>query len=190
MTDRPANRNKELIYSLSEENLPLSGWKLNLGCGRDIRDPSWGWINLDKYPMDERVYQWDILEGSLPFENDQFKMIMAISFFEHIPHYSPNVDGELMIALMNDLIRISEDGATWFIVTPSRAESLCAPEHTRLVLEGTFDPWIREQSSSEISLLCERGSLEITQVINFRQWTPNKYFGRTFGKLFRIKVVK
>ena len=55
--------------------------KLNLGCGRDIRD---GWDNYDLFPLDKRVKKLDLNKLPLPFETNSIDYIYMGSVFEHL----------------------------------------------------------------------------------------------------------
>lgn len=54
--------------------------KLNVGCGKDILD---GWVNIDRYPTDERVVQGDI--RALDYPAGTVGAIRAKDVLEHIP---------------------------------------------------------------------------------------------------------
>lgn len=54
--------------------------KLNLGCGKDILE---GWVNIDRYPSDQKVIQGDI--RSLDFPKSTVETIRAIDVLEHVP---------------------------------------------------------------------------------------------------------
>lgn len=187
-TDTPQKR---LTYGLSDHKVP-PGMKLNLGCGSDIRNTEDGWTNLDKYPLHDLVLEWDVEKGYLPFEDDYFDHVLSIDFFEHIPHRSPvqEKDGELLFQVVADLMRVSKDGATWLIISPARADSLNGAGHCRLVTEGTWMAWTKKASSAERTLAVLDGRLEMLKVINVRQWTLNKFFGRAISKAMYLKVVK
>jgi len=180
---------KDRLYAISELNVP-DGWKLNLGCGSDIRPPPDGWTNLDKYPVHDLILEWDIETGYLPFEDDYFDHILAIDFFEHIPHRSPHVDGELLFSIVKDLMRVSKNGTSWLIITPAHPDSLNGAGHCRLVTEGTWAAWMTKASSAERLKAMEDGRLVLEKVINIRQWNFNKFFGRAISKCQYLKVVK
>lgn len=186
---RTENDRKRKTYAISDGDIPF-GNKLNLGCGSDIR-PTWeGWTNVDKYPMHALVLGWDVEKGYLPFEDNYFDHVLSIDYFEHIPHRSVHVDGELMFAIIADLIRVSKNGATWLIITPARPESLNGAGHCRLVTEGTWDAWTVEASSAERIMAMEVGKLDLERVINQRSWELNKFFGRAFSKCMFLRVKK
>lgn len=188
---RTDTHHKRLTYELSEFEVP-PGMKLNLGCGADIRPMKDGWTNLDKYPQDAAVLEWDVETGYLPFEDDYFDHILSLDFFEHIPHRSPTQekDGELFFQIVGDLLRVSKDGATWLIITPARPESLDGAGHCRLVTEGTWAAWSQPASSSERTKALLDGRLVLEKIINVRQWTLNKFFGRAMSKCQFLRVDK
>lgn len=53
--------------------------KLHIGCGNNILD---GFINIDKYVKDEKVYEFDIL--NLPFKDSTVEEILAEHVLEHL----------------------------------------------------------------------------------------------------------
>ena len=55
--------------------------KLNIGCGNDIRD---GWVNLDKFPVDNRVKYFDIEDIPYSFKKDSIDEIYCSHTLEHI----------------------------------------------------------------------------------------------------------
>jgi predicted SAM-dependent methyltransferase len=59
----------------------MSEVKLNLGCGSDIRDD---FINLDMFPVDDRVLSIDLNVLPLPFEDDSVDYIVLHQILEHL----------------------------------------------------------------------------------------------------------
>lgn len=103
--------------------------KLNLGAGKlDVRK---GYINLDiiNYPNIDIV--WDLNKLPLPFKNNEFNEILALSILEHIEKYIP---------LMNELYRILKPGGIIKIRTPhfTYVESWADPTHINHFSYMTF----------------------------------------------------
>ena len=57
-----------------------SNLKANIGCGRKVKD---GWINLDKFPINENVVFCD-LDKRIPLEDESCKEIMLDNVIEHV----------------------------------------------------------------------------------------------------------
>jgi hypothetical protein len=184
---------KEYLYGVAEEETRhILGFKLNLGCGSWLRPPEDDWINLDKYPTSDLVYQWDVETGTLPFPDDYFSCVLAIDFLEHLPHRSPAQEevGELFSQVIVDLIRCSKHGARWLVMTPSQAQSLEACGHCRVVTPTTFRAYSEPRSSGESRGQLSQGILLVTRVQHYRTWHINKFLGRSIENIIWLRVVK
>lgn len=80
--------------------------KLNLWCWFDIKP---GYVNVDWVPWDWVDYVFDFEKTPYPFEDNQFDEIYCSMVMEHI-HNLP--------AMMDEIIRISKDGALIKIIVP------------------------------------------------------------------------
>jgi ubiquinone/menaquinone biosynthesis C-methylase UbiE len=91
--------------------------KLNIGCGREILD---GWVNADRYPVDPRVVEADLMH--LQFPDDSFDEIIAKHVIEHV---------EDAVTAFNELWRVAKHGAKITIVTPrwTSRQSWTDPTH-------------------------------------------------------------
>ena len=56
--------------------------KLNLGCGRDIRQ---GWLNVDKVALSEGVRICDLERTPWPWPDNEFEEVCASHVLEHLP---------------------------------------------------------------------------------------------------------
>jgi SAM-dependent methyltransferase len=115
---------------MTEQN----GQKLNLGCGRDIRE---GWVNLDcvQLPGVDVVADLDDCANTpLPFEDDTFDAIVASHLIEHIRNTLP---------LMQELHRIAKPGAGAVFQLPygSSDDAFEDPTHVRPYFLGSFMPF-------------------------------------------------
>lgn len=81
--------------------------RLNLGCGKDIRD---GFINIDLYSDDPRVVGMDIRSLDLP--NDVADQIIASDIIEHFPHRETR-------SILNEWNRVLKPGGTIIIRCPN-----------------------------------------------------------------------
>lgn len=80
--------------------------RLNIGCGRDIRE---GYINLDYHMAEGVQIVHDLNKYPYPFKSNVFDEIIAYDIIEHIE--SPQ-------HIMNELFRILKKGGTLRIKVP------------------------------------------------------------------------
>jgi hypothetical protein len=82
--------------------------RLNLG---SANRPMPGFVNLDmqELPGVDKVYRVDPWWPQLPFDDDSVSEIYANNFVEHIADTN---------TLIQEMWRVSVDGATWYILTP------------------------------------------------------------------------
>jgi len=112
--------------------------KLNLGCGRDIRE---GWVNLDS-PQTAKTYADNGVAGvigcdidqpdvQLPFDDDTFEVIDASHVLEHI---------RFILPLVQELHRISIDGGLFMVAVPfgSSDDAWEDPTHVRAFYPGSW----------------------------------------------------
>ena len=95
--------------------------KLNLGCGKDIRQ---GWINLDRINLPGVDVIYDINELPLPFDAETFDEILCSNILEHILKLD---------LLLKDLNRILKHGGRLKIQVPHFTSSgaFVDPTHVR-----------------------------------------------------------
>ncbi|MFB6226478.1 MAG: hypothetical protein ABEJ02_03945 [Candidatus Paceibacteria bacterium] len=80
--------------------------KLNIGCGNDIKEE---YVNLDYFSGKGIDVVHDLEKFPYPFDNDQFEEILMDNVLEHLFNTEK---------VMEELVRISQDGATIKIMTP------------------------------------------------------------------------
>lgn len=94
--------------------------KLNLGCGKDIRE---GWINLDSVALPNVDVVHDITALPLPFEDAWFDVILCKDVLEHVDY----------IPVLKDLHRILKPGGKLLIQVPhfNSQDAYVDPTHCR-----------------------------------------------------------
>jgi len=110
----------------------LCSVKLNIGCGKEVLN---GWVNADKYPVDSKVIEADLM--CLPFSDDSFEEIMAKHVIEHV---------EDPVRAFNELWRVAKPDAKVTIVTPrwTSRQSWTDPTHKWHFDLDTIDFFTRE----------------------------------------------
>lgn len=159
--------------------------KLNLGCGRDIRE---GYVNLDyiDFPGVDVVHNWDRLP--LPFPDDHFDEVLMLDVLEHIPHRVDGVEGEFFLAFVDELIRISRSGCLWTVESPRHPNALRSSCHTRLISSATFEPWYPDAAHLQIGLENHVVPKVLNLRSNRRMWNWNYHDLSRFGKCFRNRL--
>jgi predicted SAM-dependent methyltransferase len=135
--------------------------KLNVGCGRNVRE---GWINLDSYPLPGVDIAADLENCAttpLPLESDSVNEFLLSHVLEHIRNVLP---------MMQELHRVAMPGATMVVRTPygSSDDAFEDPTHLRQIFVGSFGyfsqpyywradygyrgDWIAESITLEIAL--------------------------------------
>jgi SAM-dependent methyltransferase len=177
---------------------------LNVGCGFRPYD---GFINLDILEWDGVDVVHDLTDLPLPFPDDFFGYIFAAHVLEHIPHRVPGIEGEALIAVVNELIRIAEPDALLEVHAPVGVEAHAVVDHARIIDDITFrtwDPgWVNYSIAAEAGQRFESPGLlrplESTYNRDFRLgpltgWHTRKYLGLEVGlvsqKVLLYEVVK
>ena len=93
--------------------------KLNLGCGKDIRE---GYTNLDKRDWGQDIVR-DVLKG-LPFDNNKFDEVLASHFLEHIRN------GENLYFVFTEIWRVLKNDGLLIVRLPhSESPEAFYPDH-------------------------------------------------------------
>ncbi len=125
--------------------------RLNFGSGRRLMP---GFLNADKYPADgvdlyldfeKPIWYW--------IPNNTFTFIYFGNVLEHVPHRCNFIDGELWFPLINELLRVSKDGALWEVSSPHWAspDAMDSAGHCRVVNLNSFTPWNDERPDPAFS---------------------------------------
>lgn len=91
--------------------------KLNLGSGEF---PKEGFINVDYYSISRPDVEHDLSKFPYPFENNYFSWVESDHCLEHLPN---------PFAVMKEIHRISENGATVIIKVPHFSRGFTHAEH-------------------------------------------------------------
>lgn len=106
---------------------------LNIGCGEIPLD---GYVNIDKRKETNPDIICEIGKEKIPIDDNKVDYIFADNSLEHF---------ENLISSINDLARISKDGAIWEIIVPyctSTKYNLVNPYHLNpFFSEDTFRFW-------------------------------------------------
>lgn len=101
--------------------------RLNLGCGRDIRE---GWINLDCASLPGVDVVHDLTRLPLPFADNEFDEICCKDILEHLDY----------IPVLRDIHRILKPGGKLLIRVPhfTSKDAYGDPTHCRFFTIHTF----------------------------------------------------
>ena len=112
-----------------ECDLLVTGLRLNLGCGRDIRE---GWVNIDCAPLPgvDHVVDFDG-KPALPFDDDSVTYSEGVHVIEHLRDPLP---------FMEELWRVTEPGGVAVFRCPygSTDDADEDPTHVRRMFHGSW----------------------------------------------------
>jgi SAM-dependent methyltransferase len=167
--------------------------KLNLGCGKDIRED---WINLDVVNLPGVDIVHDINQTPLPFDDN----ILCSSVLEHVDY----------IPLLRDLCRILKPGGKLMVIVPhfTSKYAFADPTHVRFFATETlkfftashpnayyFDFHFSKIESTHICFNCERigyfYNRLLEPIVNFNSRIQDFYEG-SFLRFFpatNLKVI-
>ena len=105
--------------------------KLNVGCGKDIKQ---GWINCDfkQGPGVDRVF--DVSQVPIPFEDDSVDEILVCHVLEHIQNWEE---------VVMEFHRVLKPGGVLTVRVPYGVTF--TPYHVRFFMPETFDAFIEPQ---------------------------------------------
>lgn len=102
---------------------------LELGSGANPTTYDYAEVtHLDKYPFEHVEVVHDLEVSPLPFENNEYDLIISFHTLEHIA----NID-----QLIKEMYRITRDGGVWDLKIPHYSESM-SPFHKTYFDSGYF----------------------------------------------------
>jgi SAM-dependent methyltransferase len=106
----------------------LSGRKLNVGCGRDVRE---GWVNLDRAALPGVDVVHDLEKPPLPFKDGEFDEVLCVDVLEHVA----------LLPVMAELHRIIRKGGAFRARVPhfTSENNFVDPTHRNLFSVRTFE---------------------------------------------------
>ncbi len=144
--------------------------KLNLGCGKDIRE---GYVNLDLVKLEGVDVVCDV-NKKLPFKDDYFDEIMAYDILEHVND---------MPKVLKELHRILKKGGILRIKVPHFLESsaYADPTHKNFFAYNTFDYFVK---GNQRNYYFDFGFEKISKKFEFARYAFWRFFIGWFAKLF------
>jgi SAM-dependent methyltransferase len=134
--------------------------KLNLGCGRDIRPKSEGWVNIDVRDGPGVDVRLDLAEGKLPFPDNSVDHVLASHVLEHLHDWE---------YLLLEVHRVLKPGGTVEIRAPYGLDPTAF--HVRVFKEWSLDLFYLDPDPDENPLSLESGKL-----FDLEQRTINRRF--------------
>ena len=110
--------------------------KLNVGCGKDIKE---GWINLDASDLPGVDIVHNIEQIPLPFDNDTFDTILCWDIFEHVDY----------IPVLREIHRILKKGGDLIIRVPhfTSRRNFIDPTHKTTFSIKTFEYFVKDSQT-------------------------------------------
>ena len=174
-----------ILFPIRFKKIDISNHKtkfkrLNLGCGKDIRE---GYINLDRVALKGVDVIQDIEKTPFPFEKNYFDEVYASNILEHIDNF---------VQLMEEVHRICKKNAIIKIIVPyfACAGAFQDPEHKRFFTLRSFNYSLPENYNNFITkarFKIIKKKLKFTRknwlinlplefVINYFQWAYERFF--------------
>ena len=113
---------------------------LNVGCGRDVRLASDGWVNMDIAPLPGVDVIHSVTQFPWPFENGTFDHVYCSHIMEHVPHHLGTHAKDGFLLVMEEFHRILRARGTVEILGPhpESVDVWSDPTHTRIVHPKNF----------------------------------------------------
>jgi SAM-dependent methyltransferase len=114
---------------------PKGPFRLNLGCGTDIRD---GFINIDLIDAADLQFDLDkVSEKRMPYPDNSVELTLCSHILEHL-HNFPD--------LMNELHRVTKPGGVLTVMVPMypSKQAFQDPTHVRFFTDETFSYFNRD----------------------------------------------
>ena len=172
---------------LIRQHYPPGGRYLNVGCGKDVGDPSEGWTNMDAfYTGDPRIVKHDLIRFPWPFKDGEFDVVYASHVLEHVPHVFTEKDGvkrDVIFDLMEEIHRVLKPGGILHLKVPfgkSLDVSMGHPQHYRFWTYAWltyFEPGSEENyySSARFEPVADRINKKPNAIRAARRWRIGKY---------------
>jgi len=99
----------------------ITGPKLNLGCGRDIKPTARGWVNLDGFVVEPGVVKHDIAQVPWPFKDGEFDLVYCSHVLEHIAPIFREHQGtkrDVIFDIFEEIHRVLKPGGLLFARVP------------------------------------------------------------------------
>ena len=99
----------------------ITGPKLNLGCGHDVRSADAGWVNMDGFILHPGVTKHDLLEFPWPFPDGHFDLVYCSHVLEHVPPIAgpkPGTKRDILFDVFEEIHRVLKPGGLLCIRVP------------------------------------------------------------------------
>lgn len=120
-----------------------SGKSLDLGCGSKPRNPFQvnSLVGCDIRMETPDIIECDIFKGTLPFNDNEFAVVTAFDFLEHIPRIAIDPNTRFpFIQIINEIYRILAPKGYFYSRTPAypHPEAFQDPTHVNIITDKTF----------------------------------------------------
>ena len=136
---------------------PKNWKKLNLGCGRDLKPKSEGWVNADAQKAKGVDKSFNFEKFPWPFKANTFDYVLMDNVLEHIDNIPK---------LMDELWRVCKNNAIIEIFVPYWNNSVAynTPDHKHYFNTRTFEVICDYKSSSKINPEDKFELLKVTRI--------------------------
>lgn len=157
--------------------------KLDIACGQNKRA---GFVGVDIAPGEGVDFVWDLEKYPwMPFKDNSVEEM-------HVSHYAEHTKD--LMAFMNEVWRIGEDGAKVTIIGPYYTSIRCwqDPTHTRALSEATWlyyqKPWREANKLDHYPIHCDFEVLNMVLFFN-EPWNQKSEEARQFAARHYHNVV-